>query len=139
MSAGKQTADLTEAIRNRLLALRDPRDDRPVVHSVAIPSHDFHGSMLDSAPDLIVGYYPGYRGSWETALGATPQPLVEDNTDPWRGDHCIDPLFVPGVLLTNRKVAAGTPRLDDITVTALREFGVEPAPEMIGHSVFEEK
>jgi predicted AlkP superfamily phosphohydrolase/phosphomutase len=136
VSAGKQTDDLLAKIRERLLALRDPLNGNPVVHSVAIPAHDFHGPMLDSAPDLIVGYYPGYRGSWQTALGATPETLIDDNTDPWRGDHCIDPVFVPGVLLTNRKIRAQAPRLDDITVTALEEFGVDPPPEMVGHSVF---
>jgi hypothetical protein len=29
--------------------------------------------------------------------------LFEDNTDEWRGDHCIAPRFVPGVLLSNRR------------------------------------
>ena len=31
----------------------------PRVHSAAVPARDFHGAMLDTAPDLIVGYYPG--------------------------------------------------------------------------------
>ena len=97
------------------------------MHSVTMPARDFHGAMLDSAPDLIVGYYPGYRGSWQTALGATPGTLVDDNTEAWRGDHCIDAVFVPGVLLANRKVRAEAPRLEDITVTALQKFGVDSA------------
>jgi predicted AlkP superfamily phosphohydrolase/phosphomutase len=136
VSAGKQTAILIEKIRDRLLAFRDPLNGNPVVHSVAIPAHDFHGPMLDSAPDLIIGYYPGYRGSWQTALGAAPETLIDENTDPWRGDHCIDPVFVPGVLLTNGKIRAEAPRLEDITVTVLRQFDVDPPPEMIGHSIF---
>ncbi len=135
VSPGKPTEDLLRKLSDRLLAFRDPVRGTPVVHSAAVPARDFHGAMLDTAPDLIVGYYPGYRGSWQTALGATPETLIDDNTDPWRGDHCIDPLFVPGVLLSNRKIRSQAPRVEDITVTALQEFGIAPPPEMRGRSV----
>jgi predicted AlkP superfamily phosphohydrolase/phosphomutase len=136
VSPGPPTDKLIDRIRDRLLELRDPATGKPVVHSVAIPSRDFHGGQLDSAPDLIVGYYPGYRGSWQTALGATPETLIDDNTDPWRGDHCIDPWFVPGALLSTRKSRIESPHLYDLTVTALTEFGIQPPPDMIGHSIF---
>jgi hypothetical protein len=101
-----------------------------------VPERDFHGGLLDSAPDLIVGYYPGYRSSWQTALGATPKAVIEDNTDEWRADHCIDPVFVPGTLLSTRKSKIESPHLYDLTVTALREFGIEPPDGMIGQSIF---
>lgn len=136
VSAGRPTDELIEEIRTRLLQLRDPKGGAPVVHSVAVPERDFHGAMLDSAPDLIVGYYPGYRSSWQTALGATPETIIDDNTDEWRADHCIDPVFVPGTLLATRKSRIESPHLYDLTVTALHEFGIQAPAEMIGHSLY---
>jgi bisphosphoglycerate-independent phosphoglycerate mutase (AlkP superfamily) len=62
--------------------------------------------------------------------------VLEDNTKPWSGDHCIDYRLVPGVLFCNRKVAARKPRLMDIGPSVLEAFGV-PVPEyMQGRSVF---
>jgi predicted AlkP superfamily phosphohydrolase/phosphomutase len=136
VSPGPPTDALIDKIRDRLLQFRDPVSGKPVVHSVAIPPRDFHGGQLDSAPDLIVGYYPGYRGSWQTALGETPATLVDDNNDPWRADHCIDPVFVPGVLLSTRKGRIASPHIYDLTATALAEFGIQPPAEMLGHSIF---
>ncbi len=136
VSPGPPSDELIDEIRGRLLEFRDPDHGAPVVHSVAVPARDFHGDELDLAPDLIVGYYPGYRGSWQTALGATPAALIDDNNDPWRGDHCIDPAFVPGVLITDRKVRLENPHLYDLPVTALSEFGIEAPGQMTGASVF---
>ena len=86
---------------------------------------------------MIVGYYPGYRSSWQTALGAIPAKLVEDNTEEWRGDHCISAKFVPGVLISNRKSQAADPHLYDLTASILSEFGVPVPTEMIGHTIYE--
>jgi bisphosphoglycerate-independent phosphoglycerate mutase (AlkP superfamily) len=44
---------------------------------------------------------------------------------------------VPGVLLTNRKIADPAPALTDIAPTILAEFGIAPGHGMIGHSVFQ--
>jgi hypothetical protein len=92
--------------------------------------------MLDIGPDMIVGYMPGYRSSWQTSLGAVPALLLENNTEAWRADHCIDARFVPGVLLSNRKSRAADPHLYDLTVSLLAEFHVDPGPGMIGHSIY---
>jgi hypothetical protein len=43
---------------------------------------------------------------------------------------------VPGVLFANAKIQAPDPKLYDITVTILNEFGVPKAAGMIGRSVF---
>jgi hypothetical protein len=88
------------------------------------------------APDLIVGYSPGYRASWETALGEAPPGIITDNNDAWIADHCIAAEAVPGILVTNRKLTVTSPRLKDLTVTILKEFGVSPTPEMKGHAVY---
>lgn len=65
-----------------------------------------------------------------------PKLLIEDNTQDWIGDHCIAASEVPGVLFSNRKFRVASPRLEDITVTILREFGVSPTREMIGEAVY---
>ncbi len=122
VAEGEETVQVLEAIRERLLALRDPKTGQRVVHSVALGG-EFHAGTFESAPDMIVGYYPGYRSSWQTALGAAPSELFEDNRDEWRGDHCIGAEFVPGVLLSNRPSAVQSPRLADLAVTILEEFG----------------
>jgi hypothetical protein len=85
---------------------------------------------------MIVGYARGYRGSWQTALGAVPESVLEDNTDSWIGDHCINAADVPGVLLSNRTIRADHPTLKDLTVTILRLFGAAPGAGMDGKPVF---
>jgi bisphosphoglycerate-independent phosphoglycerate mutase (AlkP superfamily) len=62
--------------------------------------------------------------------------LLDDNTDAWIGDHCINPADVPGVLLSNRTIRAENPALKDITVTILKLFGAPPGAGMNGKSVF---
>jgi predicted AlkP superfamily phosphohydrolase/phosphomutase len=128
-------AEVLRQITERLLALRDPTNGAVVVDAVYEPRKVF-AKVTELAPDLIVGYAPGYRGSWQTALGAVPERILEDNTDAWIGDHCVDPRAVPGVLLANRTIRLNDPGLADLTVTILREFGVKPTPEMLGRPVF---
>jgi hypothetical protein len=65
-----------------------------------------------------------------------PKDLIDDNTDEWRGDHCIAPQFVPGVLLSNRKSKIADPHLYDLTVTMLSEFGISKPSEMIGRPIY---
>lgn len=88
------------------------------------------------APDLIVGYAPRYRASWETALGEAPAEVIVPNDDAWIGDHCIAAEAVPGILITNRKPTLTDPRLKDLTVTILKEFGVPAPAEMKGRAIY---
>jgi hypothetical protein len=83
-----------------------------------------------------LGWSKDYRSSWETALGGVPQETIQDNNDPWQGDHCIAAELVPGVLLSNRKSRLPDPGLADVTVTLLHEFGVRPEAEMRGRPIF---
>jgi len=137
VAPGAETDAVLRKIAARLLAFRDPDSGNRVVQAVTLPRSEFHGSALASAPDLLAGYAPGYRSSWQTALGAIPAKVVEDNKDEWRGDHCIDARAVPGVLLSNRKTRAPDPQLADITVSILNEFGVAKPPEMRGRVIFQ--
>jgi predicted AlkP superfamily phosphohydrolase/phosphomutase len=127
---------LLDRIAERLLAFKDPRSGERVVEKVYFPEAVFKGRNLKYAPDLFVGFRRGYRASWQTALGAVPKTLIDDNTQAWIGDHCMAAHLVPGVLFSNRRIRADRPELYDITATILDEFGVPKTGGMIGHTVF---
>jgi predicted AlkP superfamily phosphohydrolase/phosphomutase len=135
VAEGEEARQVAEKIRERLLEFRDPASGRQVVTSVAAAPETDAEAAFDRAPDLIVGYAPGYRASWQTALGSIPEVLIEDNRDEWRGDHCIDARFVPGILLSNRPSRISDPSLRDLTVTVLAGLGVEKTPEMQGRDI----
>ena len=127
--AAKRDALLQE-IRQGLLNFRDPENGRKVVEAVAITKDS------PFAPDMIVGYAPGYRASWETGLGGSSTSVIEDNNDAWIADHCINPDDVPGVLFTTRKISLANPRLKDLPVSLLAEFGIPAPSEMSGHALY---
>lgn len=129
---GAEREEVLRRISEKLLALRDTNDGAVVVDAVYDPRKVYRGHDLEFAPDLMIGYNIGYRGSWQSALGATPAGILEDNNDLWIADHCIDPLKVPGTLLANRPIRLNDPTLADLTVTILKEFGISPLPEMTG-------
>ncbi|HEY1760747.1 MAG TPA: alkaline phosphatase family protein [Bryobacteraceae bacterium] len=135
-----EPGDQANAVLKKLAAAledaRDPDNGKPMIGGVTLTHEEFHGNMLDKAPDIIVGYMPGYRSSWQTTLGAVPAVTVVDNTEAWRADHCILAKFVPGVLISNRKSQAPDPHLYDLTVSILDSFGLAPGPGMIGHSIY---
>ena len=127
---------LLREIRDKLLAVKDPKNEAQVITHADLASEAYQGPYSRSGPDMLVGYNRGYRAGWKTILGAFPPDELEDNTNPWSGDHCIDYRLVPGVLLSNRKIAAQTPALTDIAPTILAEFGITKEPDMMGQSVF---
>ena len=133
---GAQAELVQRVISHRLLELRDGPSGRQVVSQVYAPRELFHGDALAMAPDLIIGYSPPYRSSWQSALGTIPTPTIEDNNDAWIGDHCIAAEYVPGVLIANRRIRLADPQLADLTVTILDQFGLSRPLEMSGRPVF---
>jgi predicted AlkP superfamily phosphohydrolase/phosphomutase len=128
---------LIAEIKQKLLLVKDPKTGLSVVTRVDRASEVYQGAYARSGPDLLVGYNRGYRAGWKTILGAFPPDEIEDNTNAWSGDHCMDYTLVPGVLLSNRKISAESPALTDIAPTILSEFGIAKPPAMMGKSVFE--
>jgi predicted AlkP superfamily phosphohydrolase/phosphomutase len=116
----------------RLRAFRDPVTGQPVIADVASPGK----SASRFAPDLIVGYAPPYRASWETAMGGTPATVIEPNNDAWIGDHCMAASAVPGSLLGTRRPRLADPCLKDLSVTILKEFGIAPDAAMTGRAIY---
>jgi predicted AlkP superfamily phosphohydrolase/phosphomutase len=129
---GAEQRALLEKIRTQLLSFRDAQG-RTVVET-AVPMHSPANAAV--APDLIVGYAPGYRASWRTALGQTAEVEIEDNIDAWIADHCINAADVPGVVLTARPIRVSDPALKDLPVSILTLFGIAQEPEMHGRSIY---
>jgi predicted AlkP superfamily phosphohydrolase/phosphomutase len=128
---------LLREIRQKLLEVRDPKDGSQVITRIDLASEVYQGPYARSGPDALVGYNRGYRSGWKTILGAFPADVLEDNTNPWSGDHCMDFTKVPGVLLSNRKIEAQAPALTDMAPTILSEFGIAKTRDMMGQSVFQ--
>ncbi|MDB5390326.1 MAG: type phosphodiesterase/nucleotide pyrophosphatase [Planctomycetaceae bacterium] len=126
---------LTQELITRLKAVKDPENGKPVIANVFRASDVYTGPHAEEAPDLILGYHPNYRASWDTILGGFPREHILDNTDAWSGDHCVDPAFVPGVLLSSRAISSQKPRIEDLAPTILSAFGVPIPAEMTGHDL----
>ena len=113
--AAAQAAQIKQQIMASLPGLRDPQSGLQVVSEVFDGQQLFPGNANNDAPDLVIGYEPGFRASWQTTLGAVPATLIDDNNKKWSGDHCITPSAVPGILLTSFKTDAP---LDSIQAVA---------------------
>ena len=109
-----------EDVRQRLLALRDPENGRVVVERVSDVQATAENRAL--APDLVVGYAPGYRASWATGLGESADTVFETNTDAWIADHCINADDVSGVLFLSRGLRAPEPSLKSLSGVILRLY-----------------
>lgn len=134
---GEESAALKKEIAQKLLDLRDPRDDQPVLRRVLDRDEIYRGPHVPDAPDLILAYHAGYRASWQTALGGTPAAVLEDNLLAWSGDHCIDPTLVPGILLSTRALREGAHHIMDIAPSVQRFFGLTPSEAIEGHSFWQ--
>ena len=133
VAPGKDTDSVKDAIIEKLGKLTDPQNGKRVIKEVYRKEDIYHGLWVDNAPDLIVGYNIGYRTSWQTALGAVPSKIIEDNKKKWSGDHMVDPSLVPAVLFVNRKMSSDKPRIIDIAPTILNLFDIKPPESMDGH------
>ncbi len=128
---------LAREIVAKLGTWRDPDTGALVVTQPLVREDIYHGPRVTEAPDVLVGYAAGYRSSWGSSTGKVSALLLEPNTEPWSGDHCMDSRAVPGILLANRPLQAdAAPTLRDLPVTILQFFGIQSPPEMTGKPVF---
>ena len=86
----------------------------------------YRGAYSGTAAELQVGMEEGYRVSWQTTLGGSPQGIVYDNMKKWSGDHGgYDFATTAGVLITGRPITTQTPSIMDIAPTVLKYFGLQ--------------
>ncbi len=105
----------------KLLEMHDDKRDQPIIKTMYDGAVVYQGNANDDAPDLLVGYYAGYRASWQTTLGAVPKRLVEVNRNKWSGDHCVAVDQVPGVLFTSFKPGKANYAIDELAQMILQE------------------
>ncbi len=126
---------LKEEIGRKLEQLKDPADGAPTIRRVHDAAKSYKGLYTDEAPDLIVGYHPGYRVSWDSITGTVESEIFSDNLKAWSGDHHVDPELIPGILFTNRKVKKERPHITDIAPTVLDLFAVKKPAYMEGEAI----
>jgi len=135
-----QADALLRELKAKLEAWRDADNgDKQVVLRADVAKDVYSAERLSDAPDILVGYNSDYDNSDEASLGRIPDYLLSDNNrgGTFNGSHLMAPEVVSGTLLSNRKVADGAHRLEDLTVEVLRQYGIAPAPGMKGHPVLE--
>jgi predicted AlkP superfamily phosphohydrolase/phosphomutase len=115
---------LARKIAHDLQSLKDPSSSDRVIKQVYAADALYTGEYRAVAPALVVGFNAGYRISWQTAIGGTPQGLLETNQKKWSGDHIVDPSVVPGVIFSNRKIFIESPRSLDIALMVLKAAGI---------------
>lgn len=132
VNSGSDYERLRDELAAKLSEVRDPQNGERVILRVVKPEKIFRNTDGNPhhKPDLIVCYNDNYRASWDTILGGYPKEHVLDNTDPWSGDHCMDPDFLSGVLLTNAPVKVKDPALEELAPTIIKSFGVG-VPELM--------
>ena len=139
VSPGAEAKQLSDELSARLLTLKDPEDGAPVIRSVYKRDDIYAGDYLANAPELQVGMHEGYRVSWQTTLGGSPEGLIYPNMKKWSADHGgYDAATTAGVLITNRRVTtpAAAPSIMDIAPTVLKYFGVPVPPGLDGKALF---
>ena len=127
---------LIDEIAEKLAAITDPETGDYVIKRVYKTREMYHGSMKEHAPDIIVGYARGFRGSDASAMGEFPPELLTLNEDRWGGDHCMAMEEVPGVLFMNTEFSAENPSLFDLAPAVLDLYSLEKPEYMIGNSIF---
>ncbi len=140
VSPGAEYTALSAELSNRLRAeLLDPDTGQPIVRAVYKRDDVYSGEYLGDASDLQVGFEDGYRVSWQTTLGGSPQGIVYPNLKKWSGDHGgYDYATTAGVLISNKPILTSSPRIIDIAPTVLRFFGIEPPSGLDGKALLKE-
>jgi predicted AlkP superfamily phosphohydrolase/phosphomutase len=135
VSPGPAKDKLVDELQAKLAEARDRQTGEKVFHAVRRTSDYFDRPPKEVAPDLILGYARGYRGSWESAIGEMAENVSSDNLDKWSGDHCMDQEAVAGSLICNHEIESDTPALIDLAPSILRYFDITPPMEMRGEPV----
>ncbi|HXG46712.1 MAG TPA: alkaline phosphatase family protein [Methylomirabilota bacterium] len=131
----EEAARLKQEIRAKLKLLRDPERPGSPVSEVYDRDEVYRGPYVGDAPDLVVGFAPGYRVAWETVTGGLGAAVLSDNPRPWAGDHNMNPPEVPGMLFCNRPLEVTQPTIVDIAPTVLDLFGVPIPAHMDGRPI----
>jgi predicted AlkP superfamily phosphohydrolase/phosphomutase len=136
LEEGAEAERVRRAIEQGMPQLKDPESEgQPAIRSVSRREGIYSGPYVSDAPDMLVNFSPGYRVSWQSAMGGFSTNLLENNTRRWSGDHIIDPEAVPGILFTNRPALHEGASIVDLAPTILEHLKVAADPAMEGKSL----
>ncbi len=135
VSPGPAKDKLVDELQARLAEVRDSDTGDRVFHAVRRTADYLDRPPKDVAPDLILGYARGYRGSWESAIGEMADDVSYDNMDKWSGDHCMDQEAVFGTIICNRQIESDDPALIDLAPSILSYYDITPPMQMRGEPI----
>ena len=135
VSPGNEAEKIRRNIGNLLARWKDPKSGSAIMRNVYPREDLYRGPYVNEAPDLILGFEPNYRASWQTAIGGAPLKTIEDNLGKWTGDHMCDAPSIPGVFLINRKTRVPHPKVTDIAPTILACFQIPQPENMEGNTL----
>ncbi len=129
VSPGAEARQLADELAAKLLTMTDPEDGASIIRAVYKRDDIYSGEFLHNASELQVGMHEGYRVSWQTTLGGSPEGIVyaeheEVERRPRRlrlRDHGRRADHEPA------RRRAETPSIMDIAPTVLKYFGL-PIP-----------
>ncbi len=127
--------EIVNEIIEKLESFVDEKTGKNVVHKAYKSEDIYSGNYVKNSPDIIIGFNPGYRMDWKTAIGGFDTEIVSDNLKKWDGDHLVDPVFVPGVLFSNIKIDRDSAHQVDIVPTVLDSLGLDVPSEIDGESL----
>jgi len=126
---------IVEEIISKLEDLKDKKTGKKAINKAYKREEIYNGNLIGDAPDIVIGFNPGYRMAWQTAIGGFTKDVLIDNTKKWDGDHLVDPVFVPGVLFSNIKFNKKSASQMDIAPTVLDALGIEIPQNLDGKSL----
>lgn len=132
MVSREDTPALLAAIRDGLLGLR--YQDQQVFEDVFVSASVYQGPYVERAPDLVLGFAPGFGIFKDSTRGHVSTEVFHANTSAWSGDHGFHPRSVPGVLFCSRPLRE-SPHITDLSATILDLHGVPAPPWMEGRSL----
>ena len=136
LEEGTEAERVRNAIQTGLAQIPDAATGRIAIRNVLRREDLYSGPYATNAPDLLVNFCPGFRVSWQSAVGSFANSLIEDNTRRWSGDHIVDPDSVPGILFANRHLKHDAASIVDLAPTILNYLEV-PVPQIMeGISLF---
>jgi predicted AlkP superfamily phosphohydrolase/phosphomutase len=136
--------ELLARIRADLLAYEDEATGLKVCKDAYVMKEIHAGPYLDQEADLLCGFAPTYRVSWNTTLGGlsvvtgpdgagVPGPVITPSDKTWSGDHVSVALSeVQGVFFSNRRFAVPSQGFHALAIapTAVSLAGVAVPSEM---------
>lgn len=148
LEEGTEAERVRNAIQLGVSEVVDSQTQAKAVRSISRREEIYCGPYAANAPDLLVNFAPGFRVSWQSAVGGFANSLIEDNMRKWSGDHIIDPDAVPGILFMNQGAVAPPlapslrpggdsdfPNIIDLAPTILKYLGVPIPQSMEGKSL----